>query len=111
MTEDVKTVRVLVEGRVQGVGFRYFVAREAERRAIGGFVRNLAAGRVELIAQGDPDAVAALCEACGRGPHGARVTPARRNRRERRHALQCFGDSPRRRGRRFLTRRATFRSE
>lgn len=73
MSEDNRTVRLIIEGRVQGVGFRYFVAGEAQRRAIGGWARNLRDGRVEVLAQGDPDAVAALCEACGRGPHGAQV--------------------------------------
>ena len=73
MSDDVRTLRIMVEGRVQGVGFRYFVAREAERRAIGGFARNLGDGRVEIVAQGDGDALAALCEACGRGPRGSQV--------------------------------------
>ena len=70
---ETRTVRIVVEGRVQGVGFRAFVAREAERRAIGGFVRNRADGSVECIAQGHPNAIAALCEACGRGPLGSHV--------------------------------------
>lgn len=70
---DTRAVRLLIAGEVQGVGFRAFVAREARRRAIGGFARNLRDGRVEVVAQGDPDAIAALCEACGRGPHGSRV--------------------------------------
>ena len=70
---DTRTVRIIVEGRVQGVGFRAFVAREAERRAVGGFVRNRADGNVECVAQGHPDAIAALCDACGRGPLGSHV--------------------------------------
>ena len=70
---DTRTVHIIVDGRVQGVGFRAFVAREAGMRAIGGFARNLRNGTVEIVAQGDPDAIAALCEACGRGPIGAHV--------------------------------------
>ena len=69
-----RRVRLLVEGRVQGVGFRAFVAREAQARGVIGFVRNLRDGRVEVLAQGAPDEIAGLCEACRRGPHGARVT-------------------------------------
>ncbi len=70
---DTRSVHIVVDGRVQGVGFRAFVAREAGMRAIGGFTRNLRNGTVEIVAQGDPDAIAALCEACGRGPIGAHV--------------------------------------
>ena len=68
------TIRLLIGGRVQGVGFRYFVAQEAARQGIVGFTRNLRNGRVEVFAQGDGDAVASFCVACGRGPHGAKVT-------------------------------------
>ncbi len=71
---DIRTIRILVEGRVQGVGFRAFVGREAKARGIGGVARNLGDGRVEIVAQGDPNALAALSDACGRGPIGARVS-------------------------------------
>lgn len=69
-----RRVRILVEGRVQGVGFRAFVAREAQARRVAGFVRNLSDGRVETIAQGAPDDVAGFLEACRRGPASAHVT-------------------------------------
>ena len=71
---DVRRVRLLIEGRVQGVGFRAFVAREAQAKGAAGFVRNLRDGRVEVLAQGAPDAVASLGEACRRGPPGSHVT-------------------------------------
>ena len=70
---DRRTVRVFVAGRVQGVGFRNFVAREASQRPVDGHVRNLADGSVEAVFSGTPDNVAALCEACARGPYLARV--------------------------------------
>lgn len=70
---DVRTVRILVAGRVQGVGFRAFVAREARALGIAGFVRNLADGRVEAVARGEAKALAALQAACGRGPAGSSV--------------------------------------
>ena len=46
--------RILFSGRVQGVGFRYTTHATASRFAVGGYVRNLADGRVELVAEGEP---------------------------------------------------------
>lgn len=54
---------VYYSGFVQGVGFRYTARRLAQRHGVGGFVRNLADGRVELVAEGEPPAVAAALEA------------------------------------------------
>lgn len=65
--------RYLVNGRVQGVGYRYFVLREAQALGVAGFARNLADGRVEVIAEG-PDGLLADFEARLReGPGFARV--------------------------------------
>jgi acylphosphatase len=44
--------RYLVKGRVQGVGYRYFALRTAERLGVTGFVRNLSDGRVEVVGEG-----------------------------------------------------------
>jgi acylphosphatase len=49
--------KVLYWGRVQGVGFRYAAQRLAEGYAVAGYVRNLANGQVELLAEGDPQEV------------------------------------------------------
>jgi len=68
------TRRYLVTGRVQGVGYRRFVEREAGGLGLGGFARNLPDGRVEVVAQGDAAALAALEERLRRGPPLARVT-------------------------------------
>ncbi|WP_114374375.1 acylphosphatase [Elioraea thermophila] len=68
-----KTVRILVSGRVQGVGFRAFAVREATRLGLDGWVRNLPDGRVEAVAQGGEDAVAQFVCALRRGPVAARV--------------------------------------
>lgn len=68
-----RAVRLFVSGRVQGVGFRYFVAGEARALALAGFVRNLRDGRVEAEASGPADRIAALIVACRRGPPGSRV--------------------------------------
>jgi acylphosphatase len=67
-------VRLLVSGRVQGVGFRDFVARGAGRLGLSGWVRNLHDGRVEIEAWGDGSALAQLAEMARRGPALAHVT-------------------------------------
>ena len=68
--------RVLVHGRVQGVGFRISVARRAELRRVAGWVRNRPDGAVEAVFEGEPDAVESLVEFCRDGPRGAAVTRA-----------------------------------
>lgn len=65
--------RVLVSGRVQGVGFRYFVQDHAVVEGVHGYVRNLADGRVEAFIEGDHEAVIRVERAIRRGPPGARV--------------------------------------
>jgi acylphosphatase len=69
----VKRVRVVVEGRVQGVFFRSTCASLARRRGLTGFVRNLPDGRVEAAFEGIDDDVDALVAWCGVGPDHARV--------------------------------------
>lgn len=65
--------RFLVSGRVQGVGFRAFVAEAARAAGVSGWVRNLADGRVEVFAEGEPASLEALAGACARGPLLSRV--------------------------------------
>ena len=67
------TLRLLILGRVQGVGFRYAFADEARARKLRGWVRNRRDGSVEAVFAGPSDAVAEMIEACRRGPPGARV--------------------------------------
>lgn len=66
-------VRVVVKGRVQGVGFRAFTEAEAVLRGVVGWVRNRRNGDVEAIFAGSFEAVEALCTLCRRGPPSARV--------------------------------------
>lgn len=66
-------VRLRVTGRVQGVGFRWFVKETARRLGLAGWVRNASDGSVELEAAGPADQVGRLRDAVGRGPDGARV--------------------------------------
>ena len=63
----------LVSGRVQGVGFRWFVQQAARRCGVPGDVRNLADGRVEIRVSGAADRIAALLSEVRQGPPGARV--------------------------------------
>lgn len=67
------TRRLFISGRVQGVGFRYSLQREAERLGLAGWVRNRSDGSVEALAQGAPDALEALTAWARRGPPAARV--------------------------------------
>ena len=64
---------VIVQGRVQGVGYRAFVECEALTRGIEGWARNRRDGSVEAIFAGPPETVEAMIEACRRGPYAARV--------------------------------------
>lgn len=65
--------RLLVSGRVQGVGFRYFTYEHALREGVGGLVRNLPDGRVEVEIEGDAEAVERVERAVRRGPPGSRI--------------------------------------
>jgi acylphosphatase len=65
--------RFLVHGRVQGVGFRWFVWRQADRLQLGGLARNLRDGSVEVLADGPEAALIELEHALRRGPAGAHV--------------------------------------
>ena len=65
--------RVVVHGRVQGVGFRLAIARAAETRGASGWVRNRVDGTVEAVFEGQPDIVESLVRFCGEGPRGAAV--------------------------------------
>ena len=68
------TCRFVVAGLVQGVGFRWFVARHARALGLGGYARNLPDGRVEVVASGGAsDALARLEELLRAGPAHARV--------------------------------------
>jgi acylphosphatase len=65
--------RFVVRGRVQGVGFRWFVEREAHLLGLFGWVRNNADGSVEVLAQGTRDQILGLRSRLRQGPRAARV--------------------------------------
>ena len=68
-----ETRRIRVKGRVQGVGFRYFVQRKAQQLGVRGWVRNNPDGTVELVAEGNRDDLEQLKRAVEQGPRMARV--------------------------------------
>ncbi len=63
----------LVRGRVQGVGFRWFVHREASELGLKGWVRNTEEGEVEVVVAGDAESLDELRGSLKRGPRGSRV--------------------------------------
>ena len=65
--------RYLISGRVQGVGFRYFLEARASAEGVHGWVRNLADGRVEALLEGEQASVDRVEAALWRGPSGAVV--------------------------------------
>ena len=65
--------RLIIGGRVQGVGFRWFVRDAALREGVGGWVKNLPDGRVEALIEGEGEAVTRMERALRSGPRGARV--------------------------------------
>jgi len=71
------TVRLIIEGRVQGVGYRLWTYREASARGLDGWVRNLADGSVEALIAGPASAVRDMIDACRRGPALAVVSAVR----------------------------------
>lgn len=72
-----KAYRVLVEGRVQGVSFRYYTQQEAIRLGIHGWVRNCADGSVEALICGDAGQIDAMLAWLGHGPSSAVVSNLR----------------------------------
>jgi acylphosphatase len=65
--------RLIVHGRVQGVGFRWAIARAAESRGVSGWAANRADGTVEAVLEGEPDAVESVVRLSREGPRGAQV--------------------------------------
>ena len=74
MSEATQAKRYFVSGMVQGVGFRYFAQRAAEKLQVSGFVRNLPDGRVEVFAMGTPRQHSELRAILERGPRLSSVS-------------------------------------
>ncbi len=71
--DPIQARRFVVRGRVQGVGFRWFVEREAHMLGIAGWVRNNSDGSVEVLAMGSRDQLSGLRSRLQQGPRAARV--------------------------------------
>jgi len=69
----IRAKHYLVRGRVQGVGYRWFAQRAAQRLGIVGYVRNLASGDVEVHAEAEEAILSDFKQELQRGPHAARV--------------------------------------
>lgn len=69
-----QTRRLKISGRVQGVGFRYYVHRHAQRLGVTGWVRNCRDGSVEAVVQGNDQAIAEIIAAVRRGPRSSAVS-------------------------------------
>jgi acylphosphatase len=74
MVENIKTYNVLISGRVQGVGFRYFAVSVAEKHEVMGFVRNVPGGKVEIVCQGEEDELKSFMEEVKKGPSFSVIT-------------------------------------
>ena len=70
---EIRAIRATVNGRVQGVGFRYSTVSKAHELGVAGWVRNAAGGTVEVHGQGKPDDIEAFLEYLRVGPMAARV--------------------------------------
>jgi acylphosphatase len=86
-----QAVRLLVRGRVQGVGFRYFIIQRAQEFGVVGFARNLGDGSVEIWAEGSPSALSRLVDAARRGPRWGRVDEVEVRGGDATHAFRGFG--------------------
>jgi acylphosphatase len=75
---EVATYRYVVRGRVQGVGYRYFVLRQASALGVSGFARNLPDGGVEVVAEGPDEALSDLEHLLREGPSFASVSGVER---------------------------------
>lgn len=73
-----RQLRLFVEGRVQGVGYRIFIYRQALLFDLEGYVRNLPDGRVEICVAGEDETVEKLVSMAWQGPPAARVTGIKR---------------------------------
>lgn len=68
-----EALRLRIHGRVQGVGYRYWMGRQAEVLGLSGWVRNRRDGTVEALIAGSEQAVRAMIEQCSHGPEAAHV--------------------------------------
>ena len=69
----IKKVRLIISGRVQGVGFRFWVKGKVKELGLNGWVRNLETGQVEVVLEGEESLVKKMVNECKQGPMLAQV--------------------------------------
>lgn len=79
MGDDFQTAQLRITGRVQGVGYRAWMAATAEQLGLLGWVRNRSDGSVEAQVQGKPEVIAQMIDACWEGPWAAEVRQVERS--------------------------------
>ena len=72
--KEVKTYRLILKGRVQGVGFRHWLYLKAIKKNIRGWVKNKITGEVEALLIGNDEDVNVVIKQCEKGPHSSNVT-------------------------------------
>ena len=83
-----KSVRLYIQGTVQGIFFRNFIKENAEKDDVRGFVRNLEDGRVEVFLEGDNEKVDKMIDVCKKGPKHSQI----RKVEEKEEKFQGFKD-------------------
>jgi acylphosphatase len=73
-SENLRSLHLFLSGRVQGVGFRFFTIKQANRYHLTGWVRNLPDGRVEIFAEGPVNGLTMFLDDVSQGPSSARVS-------------------------------------
>jgi acylphosphatase len=89
-----KRLEASIRGRVQGVGFRYFVRQEATELGVSGWVSNQQDGSVRVVAEGSREALDELLDLLEAGPRGARVDRVDANWTDARGDVRGFGVRP-----------------
>lgn len=74
MSDSLKTVHILISGRVQGVGFRYFTESLADKYPVNGYVKNTPDNRVEVLCQGEEDDIEQFIAELKKGPAFSVIT-------------------------------------
>lgn len=70
---DQVKMRILIEGRLQGMNFRYHTQQQAQKLGVTGFIRTLSDGRIEIVVQGEEDQVAKMLEWCQQEPQSSQI--------------------------------------
>jgi acylphosphatase len=90
MSDPRAQLHAIVHGQVQGVGYRFFVLDSAAMLGLRGWTRNLPDGTVEVVAEGEPEAMERLAMALHQGPRGAQVTAVDLEWRDSSHGFPDF---------------------